>query len=172
MNMLQPIRQPATDTAFDPKSFLIVPAKRFEDLKVGDAFRAPSRTVTDAHTSVFQAISVDNHPRHYNADYAKSHGLPAPLVQPLQVLAFSAQGASLFTHYVGEVLEAFTETSCKFVKDSFVGDTLYTTLEITELSTKGAKGQVTTSITILNHRGELVLTGQQKFVLRLEATQH
>ena len=29
---------------FDPTSFLIVPAKRFNDLKVGDIFRAPSRT--------------------------------------------------------------------------------------------------------------------------------
>ena len=29
---------------FDPTSFLIVPAKRFDDLKVGDIFRAPSRT--------------------------------------------------------------------------------------------------------------------------------
>lgn len=80
---------------FDPAKWLEVPARTFEDLKIGDVFRAPSRTLTDAHTSEFQAISGDSHPRHYNADYAKAHGLKGMLVQPLQVLALSAPGASL-----------------------------------------------------------------------------
>jgi hypothetical protein len=35
-----------TTASFDPASFLLVPAKRFEDLKIGDVFRAPSRTLT------------------------------------------------------------------------------------------------------------------------------
>jgi hypothetical protein len=30
-------------------------------------FRAPGRTLTEAHSSAIQAISGDNHPRHYNA---------------------------------------------------------------------------------------------------------
>jgi hypothetical protein len=34
---------------FDPVSFTVVPPRRFEDLHVGDIFRAPSRTLTDAH---------------------------------------------------------------------------------------------------------------------------
>lgn len=152
---------------FDPADFLIVPAKTFEDLKVGDVFRAPSRTLTDAHTSEFQAISSDNHPRHYNQDYAKAHGMPAMLVQPLQVLAFSAPGATLFTHYVGEVLQAFAGLSCEFVKDCYVGDTLYTSLEVSDLSTQDDKGLATMDITIVNHDGDLVLTGKQHFVFKL-----
>jgi len=93
--------------------------------------------------------------------------MPSPLVQPLEVLAFSAPGASLFTHYVGESLLALTGTSCTYVRDAFVGDTLYTALEIAELTTEGDKGLVTTAITIYNQRGELVLSGQHKFVLKL-----
>ena len=158
---------PAPQAPFDPATFLLVPPRTFEDLAVGDVFRAPSRTLTDAHTSEFQAISGDNHPRHYNAAYAKSHGMKAPLVQPLQVLALSAPGASLFTHYVGEVLVGFVETSCKFLVDSFAGDTLYPSLEVAALSTEGDKGLVTMTIAIYNQRRELVLSGQQKFVLKL-----
>ncbi len=158
-----------TETAFNPDNFLLVPPKRFEDLKVGDMFRAPSRTLTDAHTSEFQAISGDNHPRHYNAVYAKSLGMKGMLVQPLQVLALSAPGASLFTHYVGAVLVGFTETSCKFLVDSFAGDTLYPALQVAELSTEGDKGFVTMAITIHNQRSELVLSGQQKFTMKLSA---
>jgi len=154
---------------FDMAKWTQLPALTFEDLKVGDVFRAPGRTLTDAHTSEFQAISGDNHPRHYNAEYAKSIGLKAPLVQPLQVLALSAPGAGLFTHYVGPSIVGFTETSCKFLVDSFAGDTLYAALEITSLTPDGDKGVVMMAITIFNQRSELVLSGTQKFLLKRSA---
>ena len=38
---------------FDPVNFTVVPPRRFEDLHVGDVFRAPSRTLTDAHAAAF-----------------------------------------------------------------------------------------------------------------------
>lgn len=155
---------------FDPAKWLLVPARTFEDLKVGDVFRAPSRTMTDAHTSAFQAVSVDNHPRHYNVEYAKSHGLKTALIQPLQVLALSAPGASLFTHYVGEAMVGMLETSCTYVQNTYVGDTLYAALEITELSPQGDNGLVTAAITVFNQHGELVLSGHHKFALKLAQT--
>jgi acyl dehydratase len=155
---------------FDPELFLIVPAKRFEDLKVGDIFRAPSRTLTDAHASAFQAVSADNHPVHYDTVWAARHGHSAPVVHGLQVLAFTAPGATLFPHYIGEVFIAFTELSCKFLSEVHTGDTLYSALEIIELSTQGATGVVTTSVTIFNHRKELVLSGQHKYLLKLVST--
>jgi acyl dehydratase len=159
-----------TGTSFDPDSFLIVPAKRFEDLKVGDIFRAPSRTLTDAHASAFQAVSADNHPVHYDAVWAARHGHSAPVVHGLQVLAFTAPGATLFPHYIGEVFIAFTELSCKFLGEVHTGDTLYPALEILELGTQGTAGVVTTSVTIFNHRKELVLSGQHKYLLKLAPT--
>ena len=54
--------------SFDPVGFTVVPPRRFEDLRVGDAFRAPSRTLTDAHASAFQTVSADNHPIHYDVE--------------------------------------------------------------------------------------------------------
>src|SRR5437016_12979763 len=94
---------------FDPVSFTVVPPRRFEDLKVGDIFRAPSRTLTDAHAAAFQTVSADNHPVHYDAVWAARHGHSAPVVHGLQVLAFTAPGATMFAHYIGEVFIAFTE---------------------------------------------------------------
>src|ERR1700722_1451815 len=52
--------------SFDPVGFTVVPPRRFEDLRVGDVFRAPSRTLTEAHASAFQTVSADNHPIHYD----------------------------------------------------------------------------------------------------------
>jgi len=47
---------PETAQAFDPRSFTVVHARTFDDLRVGEIFRAPSRTLTDAHASAFQAV--------------------------------------------------------------------------------------------------------------------
>jgi len=160
---------PETAHTFDPSSFTVVPARTFEDLRVGEIFRAPSRTLTDAHASAFQAVSADNHPIHYDVEYARLHGHTAPVVHGLQVLAFTAPGATLFPQYIGDVFIAFTEASCKFLKEVHAGDTLYSALEIVALTPQGDGGQVTTRATVHNQRGELVLSGEHKYLLRRHA---
>jgi acyl dehydratase len=76
----------------------------------------------------------------------------------LQILAFTAPGATLFPQYIGDVFIAFTEASCKFLKEVHAGDTLYSALEIVALTPRGDTGQVTTKATVHNQRGELVLS--------------
>jgi acyl dehydratase len=168
-NMNSTIDIPETAQTFDPTNFTVVPARTFDDLRIGEIFRAPSRTLTDAHASAFQAVSADNHPIHYDVEYARRHGHTAPVVHGLQVLAFTAPGATLFPQYIGDVFIAFTEASCKFLKEVHAGDTLYSALEIVALTPQGESGQVTTRATIHNQRGELVLSGEHKYLLRRHA---
>jgi acyl dehydratase len=167
MNSTTDMRE--TPRAFDPSNFTVVPARTFEDLRVGEIFRAPSRTLTDAHASAFQAVSADNHPIHYDVGYAQRHGHTGPVVHGLQVLAFTAPGATLFPQYIGDLFIAFTEASCKFLKEVHAGDTLYSALEIVALTPHGDSGQVTTRATVHNQRGELVLSGEHKYLLRRHA---
>lgn len=151
---------------FDATDWQIVPARSFDDLKVGEIFRAPSRTLTDAHASAFQAVSCDNHPIHYDVGYAKRYGHPAPVVHGLQVLAFTAPGATLLPHNFGAIFIAFTELSAKFLVEVHAGDTLYSALEIVDLKPLDGKGEVTTNVTIHNQNGALVLSGMHKYLLR------
>ena len=137
--------------SFDPVGFTVVPPRRFEDLRVGEVFRAPSRTLTDAHASAFQAVSADNHPTHYDVEYARRRGRTAPVVHGLQVLAFTAPGATMSATTVS-------------------GDTLYPQLEIIALATQGGTGIVTTRATVHNQRGELVLDGEHTYSLKASAT--
>lgn len=154
---------------FNPTDFLITPARTFEDLKIGEIFRAPSRTLTDAHAAAFQTVSCDNHPVHYDAVWAARHGHSAPVVHGLQVLAFTAPGATMFPHVIGEVFIVFTELSCKFLGEVHSGDTLYPALDITDLTDHGGTGTVTTAATVYNQRGELVLSGQHKYLLKTKS---
>lgn len=155
-----------SNEAIDPRNHSVVSARKFDELKVGDVFRAPSRTLTDAHASAFQAVSADNHPVHYDVEWARRHGHSAPVVHGLQVLAFTAPGATLFPQYIGEVFIAFTELSCKFLKEVHAGDTLYPALVITALLPEESTGTVVTAATVHNQRGELVLSGEHKYLLR------
>jgi acyl dehydratase len=151
---------------FDPLRFTVVPPRTFEDLRVGDVFRAPSRTLTDAHAAAFQTVSADNHPIHYDVEYARRHGHIAPVVYGLQVFAFTAPGATLFPQYIGDVFVAFTGASCTFLKEVHAGDTLYPALEIVALTPQGDTGTVTTRATVHNQRGELVLDGEHRYSLK------
>jgi acyl dehydratase len=157
--------------SFDPVGFTVVSPRRFEDLRLGDVFRAPSRTLTDAHSSAFQTVSADNHPIHYDVEYARRHGHSAPVVHGLQVLAFTAPGATLFPQYIGDVFLAFTNASCQFLKEVHAGDTLYPQLEIIRLTTQGDTGIVTTRATVHNRRGELVLDGEHTYSLNAASTE-
>ena len=158
------------EPAFSAEDFLIVPARTFEELEIGEIFRAPSRTLTDAHSAAFQTVSCDNHPVHYDAVWAKRHGHSAPVVHGLQVLAFTAPGATLFPHVIGEVFIAFTEQSCKFLAEVHSGDTLYPALKITDLTDNGnGTGTVSTAATVHNQHSELVLDGTHKYLLKTKA---
>ncbi|GAY13612.1 MaoC family dehydratase [Mycobacterium sp. shizuoka-1] len=151
---------------FSADQFTLVEPRTFGQLQVGEIFRAPSRTVTDAHASAFQAVSADNHPVHYDVEWARAHGHVAPVVHGLQVLAFTAPGATLFPHIIGEVFVSFETVSCRFLAEVHSGDTLYPQLEITALTDAGDLGRVTTAATVHNQRGELVLDGQHTYLLR------
>lgn len=140
------------ESAFNPEDFSVVPARSFNELTVGEVFRAPSRTLTEAHASAFQTVSCDNHPIHYDAEYAKRYGHEAPVVHGLQVLAFTAPGATLLPHCFGKVFISFLELSCHFLGEVHSGDTLYSSLTITDLTPQGDKGIVTTKVTVYNQK--------------------
>ena len=151
---------------FDPGQFHVTPPRTFDDLKVGEVFRNPSRTVTEAHFAAFQTISGDNHPIHYDIEFCRAHGLPGLLAHGFQVLAFTAVGAGAWPHMIGDKLIGFIEQSSQFLKGVYVGDTLYATLTITALIPQRTTGVVVFAATIHNQKGELVLKGEHKYLLR------
>jgi len=151
---------------FDRRQHRIAEQRWFEDLRVGERFPIPSRTVTDAHFVAFQTLSVDNHPIHYDVEYCRERGLPAPLAHGFQILCFTAAGAGSFAHTIGDTLLGFIEQSAKFLKPVFAGDTLYPMLEIAALTPQRTTGIVAVAVAVYNQRGEQVLTGEQKYLLK------
>jgi len=155
-------------TDFTPDDHRVLPLRGFEELRVGEIFRNPSRTIGDGNFVAFQTVSLDNHPIHYDVEYCKKLGYPAPLAHGLQVLSFTAAGAGLFPHVIGESLIGFVEVSAKFLKAVYPGDTLYPALEITELVPQRTTGIVSMRATVHNQKSELVLDGVHRYLLKLK----
>ena len=155
------------DAAFDPAAHRMISEQRwFEDFRLGERFALPSRTMTEAIFLAFQAASGDNHPIHYDVEYCRERGMPHMLAHGYQVLIQSAAGAGLFPHMVEDSLKGFIEQGSRFLKPVFVGDTLYCTLTVSEARPGRTTGVLTLSSTVQNQRGELVMDGFQKYLLR------
>jgi acyl dehydratase len=154
------------DPTFSPADHRFGETRWFDDLRVGERFYIPSRTMTEALFAAFQLASADNHPIHYDREYCRTHGHRDLLAHGLMVTAQAAAGAGLFPHVIGDSLIAFLEQSSRFLKPVYVGDTLYPMLTITDLKTGRTTGVVTMRATVHNHVGELVMDGEHRYLLR------
>jgi acyl dehydratase len=139
----------------------------FEDLKVGDRWASPSRTMTDAHFAFFAGMTGDNHPLHYDVEYAKTTPFGKPLTHGLLVMSMTALGASPLNHRLHDAMIAFLEQGGRFLKPVLLGDTVYPEHEIVGLEKKsGGRGILRLAARIRNQRGETVLEGFHVYLIR------
>ena len=155
-----------TEPAFAPEAHRFAEPRWFDDLRVGEQFYIPSRTITEALFAAFQLASGDNHPIHYDRPYCQARGHRDLLAHGLLVAAQGAAGAGIFPHVIGDALVAFLEQSSRFLKPVYAGDTLYPQLVITELRPGRTTGVVVMRVTIHNHARELVMEGEHRYLLR------
>ena len=144
--------------------------KYFEDFRLGERFAAPSRTLTDAHFLFFAGLTGDNHPIHYDVEYARTRtDFGRPLAHGLLVAALTALGAGALAPHVHDSMIAFLEQRSRFRAPVYVGDTMYPVLEVSELIPKDERGVLKLRATITNQRGELVLEGEHVYLVRSRA---
>src|SRR4029434_5578649 len=154
------------DETFSPETHRFAETRYFDDFRVGERFYIPSRTMTEAHFSAFQAASGDNHPIHYDRPYCQARGHRDLLAHGLLVAAQAAAGAGIFPHVIRDALCASLGQSSTCVKPVYVGDTIYPLLTITELRPGRTTGVVVMRATIHNQARELVMDGAQRYLLR------
>jgi acyl dehydratase len=138
----------------------------FDDLRVGEVFRSPSRTVGDAHFLFFAGMTGDNHPIHYDDAYARTTRFGARVAHGLLVMGMTALGASPLSHRLEAAMVAFVEQGCRFLKPVLVGDTVRPQFEVAALERKGDRGLVRLAIRVTNQRDELVLEGHHVYLVK------
>ena len=138
----------------------------FEDFALGDRFHSPSRTLTDAHFMFFAGLTGDNHPIHYDDEYAKGTRWGRRLAHGLLLSSLTAVGASTLATRIEESIIAFLEVTTRFLAPAFVGDTISPAHEVVGLERKRSGGLLTLRVTLRNQRGETVLDGEHRYLIR------
>ena len=153
---------------FNSKNHNMVPLRSFDSYKIGEIFRAPGRTITSGMFSAYQAASGDNAPLHYDKVFLERIGPKELYAHGFLTLIQSSIGATTLAHELGEALIGFLEQSSKFLKPVLCGDTLYVEFEISDLKKSNETGVIVLDTRIFNQRSELVASGEQKYLIRLE----
>lgn len=137
----------------------------FEDFTIGDHFDSPTRTLTDAHFLFFAGLTGDNHPIHYDDEYAKKTVFGRRLAHGLLLASLTAVGASSLAPLIHDSIVAFVEQTTRFTGPAFIGDTIHPRHEVVGLDRKRSAGLMTLRVTLTNQRGETLLEGQHKYLI-------
>jgi len=145
---------------------MTVTTKYFEDFQLGEKFHIPSKTMTDAHFLFFAGLTGDNHPIHYDDEYAKTTRFGKRVAHGLLVTAMTAVGASTLSPLLEGSIVAFVEQSSRFLKPVLIGDTITPEIEVSELVPKTEVGLLRLTTRVKNQRGEVVLEGMHAYLLK------
>ena len=125
-------------------------ARYFEDFKVGDTYKHwPGRTITAADNTWFTLLTMNQHPIHFDEEYAKGTEFGKPLVNSTLTLAIVV-GMSVADVSQNAVAN-LGWTDIRMPAPVFNGDTLYA--ESTVLETRDSKSRPKQGIVSVATRG-------------------
>ena len=141
------------------------PGLTFEDLRIGQEFRSPGRTVTEADIVIFAGLSGDYNVLHTDAEHMKSSLFGERIAHGLLVL--SIQQGLLERGIPPRAQEAFVGLKWKFKGPVKIGDTLHVRARIASKrdSDKPEWGYVTVEREVVNQLGEVVQSGETEHLV-------
>ena len=127
----------------------------FGDLSVGDRSTSRGRTLTETDVVNFCMLTGNWLELHANQEFAKQTRFGQRIVQGS--LVFSIGNALI--PFDPELIEAFFGVDgLRFLRPSFIGDTIWSSAEIIRLEERGSRnGVATLDLQVHNQRGETVM---------------
>lgn len=133
-----------------------------EDLRVGDEFSTPGRTVTEADIVAFAALTGDYASIHTDSEYARASIHGQRIAHGLLGLAF-AQGLTWRVASAdGARLASLGWKEWRFLRPIFIGDTIHVRVRVVEARRSASdpgRGVVTEELELVNQRGEVTQRG-------------
>jgi itaconyl-CoA hydratase len=139
----------------------------YEDFEIGATYQhRPGRTLSEADNTWFTLLTMNTHPIHFDAEYAKRTEFGKPLVVSTLTLAVVVGMSVADTSRNAVANLGWKEI--KLPKPVFAGDTLYaesTVLDKRESKSRPNEGIVTIRTLGRNQHGEVVLEFERTFLV-------
>jgi itaconyl-CoA hydratase len=132
----------------------------YEEFNVGDIYEhRPGRTVTETENTWFTLLTMNTHPLHFDAEYAKASEFKRCIIaSPFTV---SLMVGMSVTDVSQKAIANLGWTDIKLTHPLFAGDTLYSeseVLEKRESASRPGAGLVTVKTTGINQDGKVIGT--------------
>lgn len=134
----------------------------FEEFEVGQKIVTAGRTVTEGDIIAFAGLSGDFNQIHTDAEFSKNTPYGQRIAHGLLGLSI-ASGLAMRTGILEGTVLAFREiNNWKFVKPTFIGDSVYVEMEVVEAKAmpRIGGGSVLIGVELKNQRQETVMKGE------------
>lgn len=136
---------------------MLMKGKYFEDLKIGEHFETPGRTVTEADIVNFAGISGDYNPLHIDEEFAKKTRFGARIAHGVLTLSIITGLWARLGILEGTVEAFYGIERLRFTKPVYSGETLHVKMKVVDKEEKGQSGIVVLENTVLNQKSETVM---------------
>ncbi|MFC0524665.1 MaoC/PaaZ C-terminal domain-containing protein [Pontibacillus salicampi] len=136
--------------------------KYFEQYEVGETWESHGRTITETDLVNFSALSGDWFPLHTDIEYAKNTAFQQRVAHGALILSIST---GLIDLEPGKVVAFYGIEKLRFIRPTFIHDTISVALEIVDLEDKGETGVVTVREKIVNQAGKTAVDGVLKLLV-------
>jgi acyl dehydratase len=134
----------------------------YEDLRVGEEYESPARTITEADIVNFAALSGDWSPVHCDEEYCKKTPYKTRIAHGLLGLAIAEGLKFRLPEFTNARYVASLYWNYKFTGPILIGDTIRVRVRIQSKreTKKPDRGIVVEYVTMLNQRDEVVQEGE------------
>lgn len=142
-------------------------ARTWDSFKVGEKIETVGRTIESGDVSLFAGLSGDFNPVHVNEVYASQGIYGARIAHGLLTLAVTSGQINGTGMFEGTTVGFLGLNNVKFSNPVRFGDTILTTVTVTDVraSSKPGRGIVAMTIDVVNQKNETVLTYEQALLM-------
>ncbi len=137
----------------------------FSDYTIGETWQSRGRTITEADLVMFSAFSGDWYPLHTDREWAQTGPFGQRIAHGMLILSVAT---GLLTFKSGIVLAFYGIDQARFVKPTYIQDTIHVALEVTEKEEKSSGGVLTCAMRIIKQTQDDVMRGAIKILVAKE----
>jgi len=140
----------------------------YEDIEVGQVFRSPGRTVTEADVTLFAMLSGDWNPLHTDAAFARETAFGQRIAHGAYGLAVATGLLNRLGLFDGSAIALLGIDGWRFAAPIRIGDTVHVELEIAgkRPTRAGDRGIVQRHVRLRKQDGAVVQEGRMDIMVR------